>query len=40
LVPAAAAFSFAPLGAVLFLHADETQAAAVLPDDAGALDTL
>ncbi len=37
---AAAALGLAALRAVLFLNADEAQAAAVLADDAGALDTL
>jgi hypothetical protein len=40
LVPPAAALSLAPLGAVLLLDADEAQAAAMLADDAGALDTF
>jgi hypothetical protein len=40
LIPPAAAFSFAPLGAVFLLDADEAQAAAMLTDDAGALDAL
>jgi hypothetical protein len=38
LVSPAAALSLAPLGAVLLLDADEAQAAAMLTDDAGALD--
>ena len=39
-VPAAPALGLAALGAVLFLHADEAQAAAMLADDARSLDAL
>jgi hypothetical protein len=40
LVAAAAALGLATLGAILFLDADEAQAAAVLTDNTGALDPL
>jgi hypothetical protein len=39
-VAAAAALGLAALGAILFLDADEAQPAAMLADDARALDTL
>ena len=39
-VAAAAAFGLAALGAVLFLDADEAQAAAMLADDARTLDAF
>ncbi len=40
LVAASTALGLAALGAALFLNADEAQTAAVLADDAGALDAL